>query len=317
DFIVLTKGIPIRIAGAPGRGAEDEPSVDSTLAAMDYDQRKGSVTVSLREGSFHGVAWANRFWNSRQPFTHAKFGGYLVTRLDGYTEADAENLTLSSLDSERAPPSGEILLDTCPSFGYSRTQQPVPLFVPGEKGSHVSTTILRGELAFDTYNTDLRQTAAELRKRGLPAVLADTGQFATGHNLMGYCSWGSNDAHFDAAAYEQLEFAPGGICETAVSTSARTFLPTEGGQSLIADLIARGATGAKGYCNEPLLQAVASPSILFDRYTRGWTLAESYYAASRFVGWEDIVIGDPICRPYAHHVPGSIYSNGLPPELQP
>ena len=64
--------------------------------------------------------------------------------------------------------------------------------------------------------------------------------------------------------------------------------------------IAQGVTGAKGYTDEPLLQAVASPSILWDRYTRDWTLAESFYAASRFVGWEDIVLGDPLCRPYRH-----------------
>jgi hypothetical protein len=83
-----------------------------------------------------------------------------------------------------------------------------------------------------------------------------------------------------------------------VSTSARTFLPTEGGQSLIADLVHQGATGAKGYCDEPLLQAISSPSVLFERYSRGWTLAESFYAAARFVGWEDIVLGDPLCRPY-------------------
>jgi hypothetical protein len=44
---------------------------------------------------------------------------------------------------------------------------------------------------------------------------------------------------------------------------------------------------------------MASPTILFERYARGWTLAESFYAASRFVGWEDLVLGDPLCRPYA------------------
>lgn len=71
------------------------------------------------------------------------------------------------------------------------------------------------------------------------------------------------------------------------------------GQSLIADPVVGGVTGVKGDCDEPLLQAVASPTILFDRYTKGWTLAESFYAASRFVGWEDIVIGDPLCAPYA------------------
>jgi hypothetical protein len=81
-----------------------------------------------------------------------------------------------------------------------------------------------------------------------------------------------------------------------VSTSARTFLPTTGGQSLIADLIAHGITGVKGYTDEPLLQAVASPSVAMERYTSGFTLAESLYAASRFVGWEDVAIGDPLCR---------------------
>jgi hypothetical protein len=34
-----------------------------------------------------------------------------------------------------------------------------------------------------------------------------------------------------------------------------------GGQSLIADLVARGATGEKGYTDEPPLQAIASPTI--------------------------------------------------------
>jgi hypothetical protein len=130
-------------------------------------------------------------------------------------------------------------------------------------------------------------------------VLTKTDTFAGGRaGLLGYVSWGSNDRHYAAAAYHSLRFAPGAVCDTAVSTSARTFLPTRGGQSLIADLIAQGVTGVKGYTDEPLLQAVASPTVLFDRYTRGWTLAESFYAASRFVGWEDIVIGDPLCCPY-------------------
>ena len=119
----------------------------------------------------------------------------------------------------------------------------------------------------------------------MPVELTQTDAFAgkrTG--LLGYISWGSNDRHYDADAYHSLRFSPGAVCETAVSTSARTFLPTQGGQSLIADLIAQGATGAKGYTDEPLLQAIASPSILLDRYARGWTLAESFYAASRLCG---------------------------------
>ena len=41
-----------------------------------------------------------------------------------------------------------------------------------------------------------------------------------------------------------------------------------------------------------------SPTVALDRYTAGYTMAESFYAASNFVAWEDIVIGDPLCSPY-------------------
>ena len=44
----------------------------------------------------------------------------------------------------------------------------------------------------------------------------------------------------------------------------------------------------------------SNPSLtLFDRYVSGFNLAESFYAASLVTYWKDIVIGDPLCRPYA------------------
>ena len=27
-------------------------------------------------------------------------------------------------------------------------------------------------------------------------------------------------------------------------------------------------------------------------------MAESFYAASHFVAWEDVIVGDPLCCPY-------------------
>ena len=94
-----------------------------------------------------------------------------------------------------------------------------------------------------------------------------------------------------------FRWLPGALAETFVSTSARSFtLPPTYGQSLIADLIAEGLTGAKGYVYEPFLNAVAHPDILFDRYTRGFNLADSYYMASAFMSWMDVVVGDPKTR---------------------
>jgi uncharacterized protein (TIGR03790 family) len=152
----------------------------------------------------------------------------------------------------------------------------------------------------------MRHADDVLMSRGMPVELDLTTKFIGGRsNLLGYFSWGSNDERswqstdfYSTNAYLSLYFAPGALSDTAVSTSARTFLPTTGGQSLMVDLIAHGLTGAKGYTDEPLLQAIASPTIVFERYTAGCTLAESFYAASHFVAWEDVVIGDPLCCPY-------------------
>lgn len=297
DFIVTTRGVPIRISDAPGRGMWDkQPALDSYLAALGYDRVPGTITVKVSDSGFTGTTWANRFWNSSERFSHRRFGGYLVTRLDGYTQADAIALITRAIAAEKAQPAAPVLLDTCPGFGYSSAPQPVSIAAPPAPGASASVL---GELSYDHFNADMRSAASVLRKRGARVELTEDGPFVAGSApLAGYCSWGSNDQRYDAGAYAALRFVPGAIAETAVSTSARTFLPTSGGQSLIADLVRQGVTGVKGYTDEPLLQAVASPTVLFDRYTRGWTLAESFYAASRFVGWEDVVIGDPLCRPY-------------------
>jgi uncharacterized protein (TIGR03790 family) len=306
DFIVLTKGIPIRIAGAPQGRTTGPLALDSYLASLQYDQWPGAIRIDVTDPNygtnFHGLAWANRFWNSRQRFSHARFGGYLVTRLDGYTEADARQLSTRSLAAEKALqlPTGsraKILFDVCPGFG-SVEKSGVPHSILPDQLQGSESKIIR-ESDFAEFNSDMKLAAEILSARRL-AVDVDLTDLFVGHQagLAGYVSWGSNDQKFNPGAYRSLTFAPGALCETAVSTSARTFLPTKGGQSLIVDLVQQGATGAKGYTDEPLLQAVASPSILFERYTKGWTLAESYYAASRLVGWQDIVVGDPLCRNY-------------------
>jgi uncharacterized protein (TIGR03790 family) len=307
DFIVLTKGVPIRLADAPQGRAPGRLALDSYLAALDYENEPGAIRVDISDPNygkdFHGLAWANRYWNSDEPFSHAKFGGYLVTRLDGYTEADAEALTTRSLAGEEARrsgkrPEGRILLDICPGFGDGDpSKQPSSILPANLAAGEVAK--ITAESPYSEFNADMRLAARRLDARGIPVTLETTDRFAGNMaGLMGYVSWGSNDRKFDPAAYHSLRFAPGAVCDTAVSTSARTFLTTHGGQSLITDLIAQGVTGVKGYTDEPLLQAIASPNVMFRRYTSGATLAESFYAASRLVGWEDIVIGDPLCRAY-------------------
>jgi uncharacterized protein (TIGR03790 family) len=325
DFIVMTKGVPIRLDGAQHLPS----SLDSYVAALDYAKIPGAIRVLVDDpnyrapdqGPFHGVSWANRFWNSKTRFSHAAFGGYLVTRLDGYTQADAIGLTTKSLAAEAAMqsgkiPAGSILLDQDPGYGLGPTADQ-PYSVLKHNPPLRDTSRILKESDYGDYNADMQVAADSLKAGKLPFTLEKTDTFK-GHSagLMGYVSWGSNDHHYDAGAYQTLGFADGGLAETAVSTGARTFLPTSGGQSLIVDLIRQGVTGVKGYTDEPFLQATASPSILFGRYTAGWTLAESFWAASNQIGWEDIVIGDPLARAYPPDPSAGLQQTGkAPPDI--
>jgi len=298
QFIVLTKGIPIRISGSEtGDRSVDSPpdtpwhtSLDNHLAAMDYKDIPDAVKISITGSGATGAGWSNRYWNVKEPFSHAKFGGYLVTRLDGYTEADARALVTRALAAEQGLVGGKILFDVQPIFGLgNKADQP----------ARIKGTVILQESPWGDYNADMQDAHDLLKRRNIADELDLTEKFiGQRSNLLGYFSWGSNDAKFSAEAYETLSFAPGSIADTAVSTSGRTFLPAEGGQSLLVDLISHGLTCGKGYTDEPLLQANASPTILLDRYTSGYTMAESFYAASHFVGWQDIILGDPLCCPY-------------------
>jgi uncharacterized protein (TIGR03790 family) len=295
DFIVLTKGIPIRLTGAPIGLSNNQPSLDSYLAAIGYFDNSTTQHVVIDEAGWKGKCFVNNYFNSNERFSHAKFGGYLVTRLDGYTVEAAIALIDNAIASSNQKPTGSFFLDANAGADPSDVAK-VPL-LPIKDGRTDMETI--GGLGVKDWNADLIACAEKLKIGGIPHELEQSDAFmGNKEGLMGYVSWGSNDGKFSIENYKSIRFAPGALAETAVSTSGRTFLPTTGGQSLIADLIDARVTGAKGYCDEPFLPAIASPTILFDRYTKGWTLAESFYAASRFVAWEDIVIGDPLAMPY-------------------
>ncbi len=254
DFIVLTKGIPIRTKAGSNGGL----SVDSRLACLDLPE-----DTAERSG--------NPYFGKAEPFRHAKFGIYLVSRLIGYTRDDCLRLIDRSILAKPIP--GPFLLHTG----------------PGHEGK-----------GYKFVNEAMTRAHAAIERKSLQSRLSTGAQFAGGKELMGYYSWGSNDLKFSRKVYRSLTFLPGAIAETVVSTSGRTFdRPDAPGQSLIADLIRQGVTACKGYVSEPFADSIACADLLFDRYTSGLSAVESFWSASRHILWKDIVVGDPLCAPYA------------------
>ena len=280
-YIVLTKGVPLRVAGTGGRTGTVS-SVDSELTLL-YRRLSGQSVGpngSIKNPYYLGeapVAEAHRF-------SHASHDIYLVTRLDGFTVEDVKAL----IDRGMAPSTtGRVLLDQRAGLDQ----------VP---------------------NDWLAEAAKRLHTQNLGdrVVLDETSRLVEPEKgVLGYYSWGSNDPAM-ADRHPGLEFAPGALAAMFVSSDARTFTepPAEwkpgrwesrqayyaaSPQSLTGDLVRAGVTGAAGYVAEPYLDSSVRPEILFPSYFAGFSLAESFYLALPALSWQSVVIGDPLCAPFA------------------
>jgi uncharacterized protein (TIGR03790 family) len=285
NYIVTTKGTPLKVKRSDLMAAS---SVESELSLIlgpyaNYIQKSGRIV--------------SPYYRQREHFTHARYGMYIVTRLDGYDFNSIKNIIdQSSHIAQTIPVESRFIFDQDPNWNKT---------VP-------------------SLNRNMTTISSLLSLRGLNVKLDTSAVFLTGeHNVLGYTSWGSNDAKPSFHGLVNNTWMRGAIAETYVSTSGRTFTaPAVYGQSLIADLISEGVTAAKGYVYEPYSSAMADVSVLFDLYTNGYTVSESFYSASPYLSWMDVIVGDPKFRLISSRLPADFVeeetqsgTNTLPVEL--
>ena len=279
-YIVLTKGVPLRIAGTGGRTGTVS-SVDSELTLL-Y-RRLAGQTVAPNGSTSNPYYLGEAAVSVATRFSHAKYDIYLVTRLDGFSTADVKALIDRGLEPRTG---GRIVLDQRASLN-------------------------------DKPNDWLADAAHKLETQGhgQRVVLENTSRLADPEkDVLGYYSWGSNDPAITERDPGQ-QFAPGALAAMFVSSDARTFTEPPaswrpGGwqsrtayyaaspQSLTGDLIRAGVTGVAGYVAEPYLDNSVRPDILFPAYMAGFTLAEAFYMALPSLSWQAVVVGDPLCGPF-------------------
>ena len=270
-YIVTTAGVPLKIPGAGDGMASSGASVDSELTLLYSD---------LSTGKPHRIegAVSNPFFGKRdRTFSRPEYPMYLVTRLAAY-----------DFDGVKG------MIDRC--------------FAATNRGKFVLD--LRG-VEDEQGNDWLRNAAILLPKDRV--VLEETTQPVYGQtDVIGYASWGSNDRHRDRR-FPGFRWLPGGIVTEYVSSDGRTFEKppdrwkpsmdwtnrlawfADSPQSMLADYILEGASGASGHVYEPYLGLTPRPDLLLPAYYSGRNLAESYYLAIPGLSWQNIVVGDPLC----------------------
>jgi uncharacterized protein (TIGR03790 family) len=269
-YIATTLGVPLKIRGSGEGMGTESASVDSELSLLYGKLRNATFrTAGLVPNPFYGKVKAR--------FQHSQFPIYLVTRLAGYDFHDVEGMIDRSLDARN-----------------------------------------RGKFVFDLKagdssdgNSWLREAAEALPKERV--VIDETSQVLYNQSdVIGYAAWGSNDRDRKRRMLG-FRWLPGAIVTEFVSTDGRTFarppdswnittwedhahLFAGSPQTLTADYIHEGASGCSGHVYEPYLAATPHPQYLFPAYFSGRNLAESYYVSIPGLSWQNIVVGDPLCK---------------------
>lgn len=234
----------------------------------------------------------------------------------------------TSLNSEQVQELVDEVAWSCPRYDTSTTQQitlsqnySLTEDQPGHAWLFYAYTLKQGEI-YGNYNyridgfdangvniwnqtnsdTSLRTTWHASTWRFRPPENVSTMRFSIEVELTQGTQNGS--IYFDTSNLRMIRphmgWVNGSIVDTAVSTGGRSFQWGTGyGQSLVADILEDGASSTKGYVYEPYITAVSYPSVLLSTYAQGYTMAESYYAANRMLGWMGVVVGDPKMAAYA------------------
>ena len=279
-YLVLVKGVPLRIADHPAWGADpgslpegfrtSRGSVDSELALL-------AVPESRLLGAIPNPVFA------RVDLPLGLAPAILpVSRLDGPTFAAARRLVDSALAGEREGLRGRAYVD----LGGPHAA--------GDEWLEATVDLLRGT------NYDLSVD------RG-PGLIAGTDRFDAPALYFGWYS-----ANLDGA-WKELDPAvpPGAIAFAIHSFSATTLRSPDRGW--VGPLVRRGVAATVGNVYEPYLEGTHRPQLFLRVLLEGGTLGRAALVSNRFLSWQTLVVGDPLYRPFARSLEEQL--GALTPEL--
>ena len=243
-YIVTTLGVPLKISGdGEGFMEAEQSSVDAELALL-YGRLQGAKYE--RKGPV-----PNPFYRKQDvAFRHPVFPIYLVTRLAANDFNDVKAMIDRSLAARNR---GKFVIDL--------------------------------KSAEDVTGNDWLRNAAILLPTDRVVMDETTNVLYGQKDVIAYAAWGSNDKN-RTRRWLSFQWLPGAIATEFVSTNGRTMARPPANwnittwedkfhffarspQSLTADLIHEGATGASGNVYEPFLAGCARPDYVPAGLLRG------------------------------------------------
>jgi uncharacterized protein (TIGR03790 family) len=268
SYLVVCRGVPLRIRHEPTLAAAARPMTDKP----EFRTNQGAVDSELSllaAGNYNINAFVrNPLFLSEAPGSFDLEQVVKVTRLDGPAAADVMALIDRTVSAELHGLLGRAYVDV--------------------RGPHK-----QGERWLEAAARQLDELHFD------PEVRLQPGTFPVGARFDApalYFGWYARHVN-GPFTLPGFRFAPGAIALHIHSNSADTLRsPTAG---WCGPLVARGAAVTCGAVFEPYLELMHHPQLLLRMLARGHRLGDAAYYALPALSWQNIVIGDPLYRPFA------------------
>ncbi len=268
--LVCMRGVPSRIAKQPGAPAlkpgeppflhSDEASVDSELSLLGV------------EGLPLAGPLNNPYFKSEKPFAEVTLPMTLVGRIDAPTREICERMIRDAIETEATGLWGMSLIDVAQKF--SEMPEGDPALENIVKAHRVLGIPVVADRFPDTFPTNypLRDVAV----------------------YFGWYDFNVSGPFLNSA----FRFKKGAVAVHLHSFSAAQL--RDPAKNWSAPLLARGAAATLGNVYEPYLQMTHHFDLFQTRLLAGHSLVEAAYMALPVLSWQNLVLGDPLYRPFLH-----------------
>ena len=272
--LVSMRGVPFKIQRLPlppnadgskpkavgPNGKQDEAAVDAELALL------GVAEYDIK-GPLN-----NPYYKQDTPISEASIDGMLlVGRIDGPSDQVCRRMIDDAVVVEADGLWGMCYLDLA------------------KKGAGY-------KIGDDWIETIARQNA----ELGIPTVIdRNRDTFVTNYPMRDaalYFGWYTTNRN-GPFLNPEFKFPRGAVAVHLHSFSAQTL--RDGSKKWCGPLLQKGAAATLGNVYEPFLQMTHNFDIFHDRLTKGYSLVEAAYMALPVTSWQNVVLGDPLYRPYA------------------